>query len=109
MPGSDKIKCETILGGYEEIDERGTSVCGGRRLPIMAVIVAHHAFVPDINTILYIVISGGFPAIIGHISLFFCRMCAVGVQGWQQLFPGATDWFPRLLPGDFSRNSLWLF
>jgi hypothetical protein len=31
MPGSDKIKCETILGGYEEIDEEGNDCLRGKK------------------------------------------------------------------------------
>jgi hypothetical protein len=75
----------------------------------VAVTIKWRALVFDIKKISCIVINGDFTAIIDHISLFFCRMCEVGVQDWQQPFPGATGWFPRLFQGDFSRNSLWLF
>jgi len=75
----------------------------------MAVIIELQALLSDIKKIFCIVINGSFIATIGRIFLFFCRMCEGGVQDWQQPFPGATGWFPGLLPEDFSRNSLWLF
>ncbi len=71
------------------------AVYEGGKLPIMAVIIEMRTLVFDIKNILCIVINGCFTAIIDRVSLFFCRMCEVGVQDWQQPFPGATGWFPR--------------
>ena len=88
------------------MDHKETDCLRGGKLPIMAVIIECQALIFDIKKIFCIVINGKFIATIDRISLFFCRMCAVGVQDWQQPFPGATGWFPRLLQGDFSRNSL---
>ena len=109
MPGSVRKKYEIILSGYESIDHKEIGCLWGGKLPIMAVIIEWQALIFDIKKIFCIVINGRFLAIIGRVSLFFCRMCAVGVQDWQQSFPGASGWLPRLLPGNFSRNSLWLF
>lgn len=75
----------------------------------MAVTIELWTIVFDIINILIHAIYDSFTATIGHIFLFFCKMYEMVVQDWQQLFPGATGWFPRLLPEDFSRNSLWLF
>jgi hypothetical protein len=90
--------------GHKEMD-----CLRGGKLPIMAAIIKFWTLVFDINIVFCFVINGSLIAIIDRVSLFFCRMCEGGVQDWQQPFPGATGWFPRLLPGDFSRNSLWLF
>ena len=109
MPSSTDKIFNIILGGYEEIDNKEADCLRGGKLPIMAAIIGFHTLAFDIIDIFIYAIYDIFTATIGHISLFSCRMCEVGVQDWQQLFPGATGWFPRLLPEDFSRNSLWLF
>ena len=81
----------------------------GEKLPIMAVFIGLRTLVFDIINIIIYAIYDSFTATTDHIFLFFCRMCEVGVQDWQQFFPGATGSFRGLLPEDFSRNSLWLF
>ncbi len=109
MPNSDKIKYDAILSGYEEIDREWVYGYWDDRLPIMAVYCLWYVFMHDIISTYLYVIYGSYCATIGHIFLFSCRMCEVAAQGWQQPFPGATGWLPKLRPGDFSRNSLWLF
>ena len=109
MPSSTDKIFNIILGGYEAIDNKEADCLRGGKLPIMAAIIGFHTLTFDIINILNYAIYDSFTATIGHIFLFFCRMCEVGVQDWQQLFLGATGWSPRLLPGDFSRNSRWLF
>jgi hypothetical protein len=108
MPSSTKKIFVIILSGYEKIGNKKINCLWGGKLPFMAVIIGLWTVVFDIINILLYAIYDSFTATIGHTFLFFCRMCEVGVQGWQQPFPGATGWFPRLLPEDFSRNSLWL-
>jgi len=109
MPSSTEKLFNIILGGYGEIDNKEADCLRGGKLPIMAAIIGFHTLISDIIDILIYAIYDCFTATIGHVSLFSCRMCEVGVQDWQQPFPGATGGFPKLRPGDFSRNSLWLF